>query len=147
MPMKNQVRLPGLNRNLVLELDRGRVRELLLVVALSGLMLLPLLVYVWQNVEWIEGGYRIEKLKNQRDRLVEVNHQLRLEKASLTSLARVEQAAGERLGLAQPPAGTVVLVDGKRLKPARRTGSGALASRPARPRGNVDVYAADLREN
>ena len=128
MTTRNQARLPGLNRRLVLELDRGRVRELLLAVALSGLMLLPLLLYVWQSSEWIRSGYRIEHLKSQRDHLVEVNRQLRLEKASLENLARVEQVAGGPLGLAQPPGGTVVLVDMNRLKPARQPASGRVAA-------------------
>jgi cell division protein FtsL len=110
--MKNQVRLPGLNRRLVMERDHGRVRELALAVGLSGLMLMPLLLYVWQNVEWIRIGYRVEKLQNRHDRLVELNQQLLLEKAHLESLARVEKVATERLGLALPPAGTVVMLTG-----------------------------------
>ena len=112
--MRNQVLLPGLNRRLVMEQDRGRVRELLLVMGLSGLMLVPLLLYVWQNVEWIRTGYRVEKLEAQREQLTELNHKLRLEKASLETLARVEHEASARLGLAQPPPGAVVMVDAAR---------------------------------
>jgi len=125
--MKSHARLPGLNRRLVLELDHGRVRELLTVVVLSALMLLPLLVYVWLNTEWVQSGYRLERLKNERDLLVEAQHQLRLEKASLRNLARVEKVAAGQLGLAQPPGGTVVLVDTKRLKPASSPAPGRLA--------------------
>lgn len=130
MRTKNQVKLPGLNRGLVLELDRRRVRELLLVAVLSGLMLGPLLVYVWQNVEWIQRGYQVELLKSQRDGLIEVNHKLRLEKASLQSLARVEEAAVEQLGLKQPPGGTVLLVEEGRVRrlPAERAPNGRVAS-------------------
>ena len=117
-----------LNGRLVLELDRGRVRELILAVALAGIMLLPLLLYVWQSSEWIRTGYRIEQLKNQRDHLAEINLQLRLEKASLESLARIQQLAGEQLGLAEPPGGTVVLVDTSRLRPASQHVSGRVAS-------------------
>jgi len=128
MTPKNPSRLPGLNHRLVLEPDRGRVRELLLALALSGLMLLPLLLFVWQSSEWVRSGYRIERLKNQRDHLNEVNHQLRLEKASLENLARVEQVANEQLGLAQPPGGTVVLVDVNQIRPTRRPAPGRVAS-------------------
>jgi cell division protein FtsL len=109
--MRTQVVLPGLNRRLVRELDRVRARELLLVVLLSVVMLLPVLAYVWQNVEWIQIGYRIERLKGQRDRLVESQHRLRLEKVSLESLSRIEHLSTTTLGLSQPPAGMVVLVD------------------------------------
>lgn len=111
----NHLKLPWLNERLVLEPDRGRMRELLLALALSGVMLLPLLFYVRQSSEWLRAGYRIEKLKNQRDRLTELNHELRLEKASLENLTRVEKVAADQLGLAQPPGGTVVLVDTRHL--------------------------------
>ncbi len=119
--------LPGLNSRLVMELDRTRVRELLLAVLLSAVMLAPLLLYVWQSVAWIQTGYRLEKLKAERDRLEEVNHQLRLEKVSLESLARVERVASGQLGLRQPPAGTVVVVDEARLDPVRPSASTGLA--------------------
>ena len=127
MTTKAHGRLPGLNHRLILELDRAKVREMLLAVALSAMLLLPLLLYVWQSSEWLRNGYRIEQLKNRRDHLVEVNHQLRLEKASLENLARVEQVAGDQLGLAEPPGGTVVLVDMNRLRPARQPLSGRVA--------------------
>jgi len=132
MTTRHQGKLPGLNHRLVLEPDRGRARELLMAVALSALIMLPLLLYVWQSSEWIRNGYQIERLKNQRERLAEVNHQLRLEKASLENLGRIEQAAGTQLGLAPPPAGTVVLVDVAQLKPSpnqkRQPASGRVAS-------------------
>jgi cell division protein FtsL len=108
--MRNQIRLPGLNRRLVMERDHGRVRELLLVVSLSGLMLMPLLFYVWQNVEWIRIGYRVERLQDRHDRLVELNQKLMLERATLEGLSRVERVATERLGMAPPPDGTVVML-------------------------------------
>jgi len=111
----HHLRLPWLNERLVLEPDRGRMRELLLALTLSGLMLVPLLFYVRQSSEWLRAGYRIEKLKSQRDHLNEMNQELRLEKASLENLVRVETVAAGQLGLAQPPGGTVVLVDTKHL--------------------------------
>ncbi len=97
------------------ELDRGRLRELLLAVVLAGVVGLPLLLYVWQNTQWVRSGYEMDRLKSARERLAEQNHQLRLERTSLQSLARVENVVTEQLGLTQPPAGTVVLVDTMRL--------------------------------
>lgn len=110
MRPRHQVTLPGLNKRLVQEFDRSKARELMVVVVLLALVLLPLLVYVWQNVEWIRSGYAFETLKNERDRLVETNHRLRVEKASLESLTRVESLARTQLGLEEPPEGSVVLV-------------------------------------
>jgi len=124
-------RLPGLNARLVMELDRGRARELLLALALSAVMLVPLLIYVWQNVEWFRSGYRLEELKARQERLAETERQLRLEKASLEDLTRVENVATEEMGLREPPGGTVVLVDRGRLSPARRPAPAAVASQRA----------------
>ncbi|HKY33855.1 MAG TPA: cell division protein FtsL [Candidatus Polarisedimenticolia bacterium] len=126
--MKGPVRLPGLNSRMVFELDRGRSRELLLAVGLSAVMLMPLLVYVWQNVEWFRSGYRIEELKVRRERLAETNRRLRLEKVSLEDLTRVERVAAAQLGLKEPPGGTVVLVDRGRLAPVPTPPSASIAS-------------------
>ena len=104
------------------------MRELLLVVSLAGAMLLPLLAYVWQNVEWIESGYALERLKTRKDRLIEANQQLRLERSSLESLARVQRLADDRLGLAEPPGGTVVLVAPPDPSSGHTTAHGRLAS-------------------
>lgn len=130
-PSRNHGRLPGLNARLVMEMDRGRARELLLALALSAVMLLPLLIYVWQNVEWFRSGYRLEELKARRDVLAETERQLRLEKASLEDLTRVERVASGEMGLREPPGGTVVLVDRGRLTPVRRPAPPAVASQRA----------------
>ena len=146
MRTKSQVKLPGLNHRLVLELDKRRVRELALVVVLSALMLVPLLVYVWQNVAWIQRGYQVEQLKSQRDRLIEVNHKLRLERASLQNLARVEGAAVEQLGLQQPPGGTVLMVKEGRVRrlPAERVPAKMASAAGSAPR---DDHAASRDAN
>jgi cell division protein FtsL len=151
---RSQVKLPWLNHRLVLEPDRGRMRELLLAVSMSGVMLVPLLLYVRQSSEWLRAGYRIEELKNQRERLIETHRRLRLEKASLESLARVEQVAVLQLGLAQPPAGTVVLVDTSRIRRVRPATSERIASGgavagagPRSPDRESDTDVHDHRSN
>lgn len=137
-------RLPGMNARLVMELDRGRSREMLLAVFLSAVLLLPLLIYVWQNVEWFRSGYRLEELKSRRDRLAESGRQLGLEKASLEDLRRVEALAVDAIGLREPPAGTVLLVDRDRVRPARPAPPTAIASKrpgatPAAPEARDEL--------
>jgi len=136
--MKNH---PTLNRRLVREAERIRARDLMLVVLLSTVTLLPVLAHVWQNVEWIQVGYRIEKLKSQRDRLVEMQQRLRLEKASLESLARVERVSLGQLGLSQPPDAMVVLIDRERFESV----SDGDAARIASATGVPGDGAADRR--
>lgn len=90
---------PVRNRHLAREFDRRRIREMLLVAALVIVLLLPLLSYVWYHMEWIRLGYEMQRLRQKRDEQVELSARLRIEKASLESLARVEREARKRLGL------------------------------------------------
>ncbi len=98
------------NRHLVREIDRGRVRELVVVVGLASLLLVPLLLYVWNHMEWIRVGFELERLEKERLSQAELGERLRVEKASLASLPRVESQARRRLGLA-PAAPVLRLVE------------------------------------
>lgn len=98
-----------LNQHLVKERDEARARELRRVVWICAAMLVPVLFYVWQQVEYIRYGYRLEELRAERSRLVEWNRQLKLERATLLNLKRVEMAAG-KLGLVPPSAGNTVKI-------------------------------------
>ncbi|HXI04676.1 MAG TPA: hypothetical protein VNI57_15990 [Candidatus Saccharimonadales bacterium] len=97
---------PIRNRHLVREIDRGRVRELVVAMMLASLLLVPLLVYVWNQMEWIHVGYELDRLEKERVAQAELGSRLRIEKAMLSSLTRVEAQADRRLGL--EPASTVV---------------------------------------
>jgi cell division protein FtsL len=52
-----------------------------------------------------------EQLARERERLLEENRKLRLEKATLESLRRVEAIATRELGLVTPPPERVVVVE------------------------------------
>jgi hypothetical protein len=101
---------PVRNRHLVRELDRGRLREMLIVTGLVVLLLFPLLVYVWSHMEWIRVGYDMERLKKERLDQAKLGERLRIERSSLEALARVEREAKDRLGLV-PATGSVVRLD------------------------------------
>jgi len=102
---------PIRNRHLVRELDRGRVKELLLVTALVSTLLLPLLAYVWNHMEYIRVGYEIERLKKERVGEVELRERLRIERSSLESLTRVEHEAKSALGMVPGAGAEVPLAD------------------------------------
>jgi cell division protein FtsL len=91
-----------LNQHLVKERDQARARELRRVIWICGAMLVPVLFYVWQQVEYIRYGYQVEQLRQERSRLVEWNRQLKLERATLLNLRRVEKVAAGQLGLVPP---------------------------------------------
>jgi len=90
-----------LNQHLVKERDQARARELRRVVWICAALLVPVLFYVWQQVEYLRYGYRVEQLRAERGRLVEWNRELMVERATLLDLKRVEKEA-LRLGLVPP---------------------------------------------
>ena len=49
--------------------------------------------YVWQHIEIVKSGYYINKLNSERKKLVEENHILQLNAASLRSPQRIERIA------------------------------------------------------
>jgi cell division protein FtsL len=98
------------NSRLVKVEDPRRAREMRQFgIALSCLFLL-VMTYAWQHFKAIEYGYKIESLKIERDGLVEMNHALRLEDASLRDPERIDKIA-RKLGLQSPQAGQVMRLD------------------------------------
>jgi cell division protein FtsL len=95
------------NTRLVKVSDPQRVREIRAFVAVAVMCFALLLTYALQHLGAIEYGYRIEAQKAQRDALVEANHSLRLEEASLRDPGRID-ALARRMGLASPAVGQVV---------------------------------------
>ena len=98
------------NSRLVKVEDPQRARELRHFGIALGCLFLFVMAYAFQHFKAIEYGYKIEALKSQRDRLVELNRALRLEEASLRDPERIDRMARE-LGLQSPQAGQVVRMD------------------------------------
>ncbi len=117
-----------LNQHLVKERDQARARELRRVVWICAAILLPVLFYVWQQVEYIRTGYQMEQLRAERSRLLEWNRQLEVERATLLNLGRVEKVAA-KLGLVPPTSQNTVKIrlsgdSGNPQSVARRQGPG-----------------------
>jgi hypothetical protein len=99
------------------EVDRRGARWLwgaLLGVALAAL---PAVVYLVLQNECLRLSYELSAARSELDRLVEAERRLRVQRASLESLAEVEAWALEENGMIAPAPGQVVVV--------RSTGSGA----------------------
>jgi cell division protein FtsL len=99
------------NQHLVRELDPRANRDLwwLLVVVMT--LVAGLVLYAWPNLEIRQTSREQDRMSRERERLLEENRKLRLEKASLESLRRVEAIATRDLGLQAPPAERVVVVE------------------------------------
>ncbi len=105
-----------LNARLVREKDRARARELRRLALYGAAIVVPLLVYVWQRVDFIRLSYKVEALGKERQELVERNRQLTVERSLLLSPDRIERVARKQLGLSDPPPADVrrvQVIDGR----------------------------------
>jgi hypothetical protein len=66
--------------------------------------------YTWQHFRAIEYGYQIESAKRDLNALIEMNHALRLEDASLRDPERIDVLA-RRMGLVPPQPGQIIRMD------------------------------------
>jgi len=98
------------NAPVVREPDKARTRGLAVIVLWMAAAVAPLPLYLVQQMEYVRVRYEIEELRVRRDRLAEAEQRLRIERARLTSPARVERCAVSDLGLVNPPPSRVVVL-------------------------------------
>jgi cell division protein FtsL len=124
-----------INARLVKEKDRARARELRKLLFYGAAIVVPLLVYVWQRVEFLRVSYDVEGLKKERLQLQEQNKQLGVERSFLLSPDRIERLARTEIGLIDPAptdVRRVAVVDGHINEVgARAMAGGAAAKTPA----------------
>jgi len=111
LPSSYSVRRPVVNAYLVRERDRRRLRELLLVVAAIAPLGIGLAGYTWLQLETLRVAYRIEALEREAHRLGQVERQLRLEAAWLSSPERLAERAKSELGLTEPKVEQVLFAE------------------------------------
>lgn len=117
--LEGVVLLPKAIRNsqVVREVDPRSSRELWGLLVLVGLLVGGLVLYAWPHMALRQTGQATEQMYRERDRLIEENRKLKLEKASLENLHRVETIATRDLGLATPAPERVVVVEKPRAVP------------------------------
>ena len=140
-----------INARLVKEKDRARARELRRLLFCGAAIVVPLLVYVWQRVEFLRVSYEVEALKKERQQLQEQNKQLTVERSFLLSPDRIERLARKELGLVDPSptdVRRVAVIDGKINEVGTEAGAagggdGAAApGPPSRPRAGAAAKKA-----
>ncbi len=77
-----------------------------------------LLLFVWERVDIVRVGYRVEQLKTQRIALQREQDELRVKVSALTAPDRIARAATEKLGMVPPQPGQVVMVSAADPMPA-----------------------------
>lgn len=88
--------------------------RLIAVLGIIGMLLL----FVWERVDIVRVGYRIEQLKTQRISLQREQDELRVKVSALTAPDRIAKAATEKLGMIPPQSGQVVMVSAADSSPA-----------------------------
>jgi cell division protein FtsL len=99
------------NSNVIREVDPRASRDLWWLLVLVMTLVGGLVLYAWPHLQIRETSRAQERMSRQRERLLEENRKLRLEKASLENLRRVENIATRELGLSSPPAARVVVIE------------------------------------
>ena len=99
------------NSQVVREVDPRMSRDIWLLLLLVAALVGGLVLYAWPNLELREAARVKEQMSRERERLQEENRKLRLEKATLESLRRVEAIAVRDLGLVSPPPESLLVVE------------------------------------
>ena len=98
------------NSQVIREVDPRASRELWWLILLGAVLVLGGVLYAWPHLQLREAGKEAQELSREKERLLEENRKLRLEKAVLENLRRVETIATRDLGLRIPaPENTVVV--------------------------------------
>ena len=99
------------NRPLVRERDHRRIFWLWSMLAAMALAALPSGAYLYHQNQCLEISYQVGAVAEERDRLLEEERRLRVERARLESLARIERWALRDRGLVRPEIDDVVVVE------------------------------------
>ncbi|MBN1843655.1 MAG: cell division protein FtsL [Deltaproteobacteria bacterium] len=68
-----------------------------------------LLVFSWCRVQYVQTGYDIDQVKQERRQLIALHHELQVEEARLRSPERIRRLAQKR-GLVMPDSSHVVVL-------------------------------------
>jgi cell division protein FtsL len=120
------------NSRLVKVEDPKRSREMRQFGLALGCLFLLAMTYTWQHFKAVEYGYKVESMKAQRDGLLDVNHGLQLQDASLRSPDRIDKLARD-FGMQPPQAGQIIRMDsavGETSAPEMASASVSLISVP-----------------
>jgi cell division protein FtsL len=91
------------------ERDRGRLRAMGVAVALGAVLMTGFLGVVGLRAQQVRLSYKMDSLRTTRAETDELNRRLKVELATLRSLARIEDKARHELGMVAPGRDQVLL--------------------------------------
>jgi cell division protein FtsL len=106
------------NSQVVREVDPRSFRDLFSLLVLVAVLVAGLVLYAWPHLEIRQTGMATERMNREKERLIEQQRKLRLEKAALENLRRVETIATRELGMATPPPERVIVIERPEPPPA-----------------------------
>jgi cell division protein FtsL len=106
------------NSQIVRQVDPRSSRDLWLLGVLAAALVSGLALYAWPSLEIRQTTLAREQMSKERERLLEENRKLRLEKAALENLHRVETIARRDLGLVTPAPDKLIVVEKPKEMPA-----------------------------
>ena len=99
------------NRRVVRSRDDRMSKDLLWIGGVVLVLIALFVAYGWPRAALRDTGSSAGKLQREQEKLREENRELRLEKAALQGLARIQAIATGSLGLQSPPPASVVVVE------------------------------------
>ena len=99
------------NRRVVRSRDDRMSKDLLWIGGVVLILIGLFVAYGWPRAALRDTGSTAGRLQREQEKLLEENRELRLEKAALQDLKRVQVIATGSLGLRQPPAADVIVVE------------------------------------
>jgi cell division protein FtsL len=99
------------NNPIVREVDRDRHREMWRTASIGAFLVMVLLFSIWQHVELLRFGYRMEQMQQQRADEAEVSRRLRLEIEALRAPGRIERLATTELRMVAPGPGEATVIE------------------------------------
>ena len=122
------------NSQIVREVDPRSSRDLWLLLVLVATLAGGMVFYAWPHFELRQTALAKQRMERTKERLLEQNRKLRLEKATLESLSRIETLAVRDLGLRAPMAEQLVIVEKPKAVPeGARLARSDVAEGVARP--------------
>ncbi len=101
------------DQNVALNRDNGTSWDKFNYIYLMGVMLcvLLLVLYTWRGLYFGKLQCDIREAEQTKAQLIQINKQLRLEKASLANLPEIDKLAKDELGLRPPLPEQIVIVE------------------------------------
>ncbi len=104
------------NRKLSRDRDQRQGKFIFRIFLTLVFIALPTLFLSWQRIKIVHYGYSIEQAKDEASKLRDLNMKLKLERANLTSLKRIERIAVEKLEMITPEVTDVTMVSVEQIQ-------------------------------